>query len=252
MAKKPGETDDLDVVEADDVVEDGPEDEAEIEAAPEGEETDEHVEAEETDEVDAPQPEKRRTANDTIRELRRRAQTAERERDEANARSQNFSRQPSVEDQRRMQAEENARYELMTPDEKIAHNRQRDEQRFNAAFGQVRNEIFESNDRSTWRTLCASEPAARQYAEEVEQKRTQLMRENGGFPIPRETIFNWLLGQKARERSARANGKQKRVAGARVDANTTKGTSARGDQVRDRRETNEVAARRKRVEGYQL
>lgn len=184
-----------------------------------------------------------------LRRLRReadeRAERAEREIRELRQQSQQQPRRS----QQEIAAERQARLDLMSPEEQTrflvdeARNEARNE------IQQIRFEQADSRDASRYDSLCARDPVAAKYADEVERELINLRR-NGGNST-RETILNYLVGKYARDRAGTAKKEQ----GDRGKSNLKRQQARPGNSGStvvgqgERRATNERAARAKRLDG---
>lgn len=187
-------------------------------------------------------------------ELRRKAREAEQERDRLKAELES-TRRPTGKTPEQIRAEEDAereRIRLLPPEDQIVEWRKKDRQEFDARLQGIQFQIADSADRGAFTALCQSDPAVAAVKDEVENL-VQQLRRNGGNTA-RETAAYYLIGKKASERAKTQLSKQRRNGAARIERQTVKGnTNSRGDVPRgDRRETNERAARAKRLENVQI
>lgn len=161
------------------------------------------------------------------REAEARAEAAERRIAEAERAAQ--GRQTA--EQQRLEQE---RVALMSPEEKTEYLLQRQEQGFNARFGQLEQRLADNADRVAFDSLCARNPAFAALRDEAEQKLAELRR-NGGSGT-REVVATYLIGQRAIQR-ALGGGKQKQAKQGqqRVQSQTVKAPVTRGDASAQRK-----------------
>lgn len=178
-----------------------------------------------------------RGASDTIRELRSRAQEAERRAQELEARVAERERSQSAELARQREEE---RLALMSPEERLEH-------RVNQRLAQIEINTWSTQDRVAFDGLANSNPAVASLRDEVEA--TFQQRLAAGQPVDRKTIAAFLIGQKALAAAPRAARKGAKAAEAGRAKNATRATSGRGDVPRsETRSQNEAEARRRRLE----
>ena len=151
------------------------------------------------------------------------------------------------------QAEERAKLELMSPDDKLDYLLRKQEQGFSGALNQLRFEQADGKDQSRFESLCARTPAFSAIADEVEAELQKMRR--GGSTAPRETIATYLIGKKAVERASKG-GKAKqaakgsgRVQSERVAAPATRSEAPGGAQ---RRSGSDAAKRADRLKDIQI
>lgn len=230
---------------------------AEEEVEETGTDAEEEVETEEEPEVEVEeQPTRtgrRAGGSEEIKRLRRRAQQAERERDEAR-RSGQQTQQPQK-SQAQIAEEERAereRVSLLPPEEQITYWRTKDRQEFGNALRGLASQQADERDASKFDRLCAREPGLAAIQDDVEDE-IKKARANGNFAVTREDVANWFLGKRARERAGRARGNQTRRAAAGRERETARPGTTRSDVAATRRpRADSTAARDKRVEGYEI
>lgn len=231
----------------------------EAEAEDEGDEAD-GDEAEGDEEVDdaggeappAVAAKPRSAATVAVQEAKRAAKEAKAEA-EATRRELNELRQAAqgrqTEEQRRVEAE---RLSLMPPEEKFEYLLNKQKQDFEARLGQVQFQTNDSADRTAFESLCARNPAFAAVRDDVESKIPELRR-NGGNTT-REVMATYLIGQRALERAAKG-GKSKQAAkgAAKVASAAARPVGGRSDiRGGERRETDDRAARAKRLDGMEI
>lgn len=215
-------------------------------------------EAEEGDDV-APEP-RRGGGAATPRNLRRRAQEAEREAaalrttvGDLQRRQQEFearlAQDPNA--KARAEAQEAEMLARMGSDEQARYFFQKGRQEFGQVLQNQRAETADQIDRLTYESTARSSPLHQRYAPRVEDTlRTE--RSMGRSP-PRQIIFEWLVGKDVVERAMRAAPGQRRQAAARVRSQTTQPGAARGDAGAGRRApADSIEATRERLRGRPL
>lgn len=155
--------------------------------------------------------------------------------------------------QQEQQAEERARLELMSPEEKTDYLLNKQEQRFSGALNQLRFEQADTKDQNRFETVCARKPHFAAIADEVE-KELGNMRRNGAT-APRETIALYLIGKKADERASKGGKVRQATRGKeRVQSQRVAAPSSRSDVGSNgqRRGGNDAAARKARLENQPI
>lgn len=254
----PGERDDAPEAEdVEDVV-----DPAEIDQADEGETEDEGGEDDEGEgdgagaggEAEQPAPVKARSAATiAVQEAKRIAKEAKERADRVEAELNNIRQAQHGRSTAEQQAEERAKLELMSPDEKLDYLLRKQEQGFSGALNQLRFEQADGKDEAKFSAVCARKPHFAAIADEVEAELAKMRR--NGATAPRETIALYLIGKKADERASKgAKGKQAARGKERVNSQRVAATSARSDVPGGdkRRGGGEAAARRARLENQNI
>ncbi len=184
----------------------------------------------------------------TIKELRARAQKAEREAAEGRQRLadierqvQHLSRQPVDPGAAQRAAVERAeRRQLMSPSELAADIEQELTARFGQQFGQLQFQHADALDKAEFRASFAQYPARARYAEQVE---AALQAERAaGRNHTREVVMRHLRDIDMEKRAARAAPGQRRAAAGRVAGQTVRPAGARSDSVAGRRPAPGTAA----------
>ncbi len=240
----PGEEEDNEVVEQQD--RDGEQHEGDDESLQGGaDETTELDEEEAPDEIDA-KPEKplsrgerrfQALANE-IKEEREKRATLERELNEVRQRSQ--QQQPQ---QKEPTAEEMA---LWSTDQIMDY---RMNQRLTPVLQQVdqmRRQQVDSGDKSVFATICATDARAKSLKDEVEKLYANEW-QNGRF-VPREILFELLLGRKIRQGGPPAREKAQRDGQRRIARAQAPSGNAKGDQPARRGQLTPAEERLKRLE----
>ncbi len=189
-----------------------------------------------------PEPRRRGGGAETPRNLRRRAQEAERalaaekaERAALDVRLRSLEQRQAVDPaaQARAAAERAERRRMMSPDELAADVTQEIEQRFNGAFQTLQFQHGDQLDLQRYESAAARSKVRADYQPRVEALLAS-ERARGNNPT-RDAIFKYLLGEDTEARAARAAPAQRKAAGARVAAQTTRPGGARGAAVPGRR-----------------
>ena len=98
---------------------------------------------------------------------------------------------------------------------------ERTERRVAAALGNTQAQIADSADRAEFRDLQRDEPAARRMAAEVERQIAE-GRAQGLRGLTRVAVYNYLVGQEAREKMKKAGDRQRRTGRANIRRETTR------------------------------
>jgi hypothetical protein len=210
--------------------EDTAEDLDEVDAEGETEEEPAAAAEEEAETVEPVKPQKK-PASDTIRELRARAQRAERELEESRRRPDPLVQ---AELERRTKAEEEE--VLVSGDPaKIAKfysdRATRDsDQKFNRlAFG-----VADTADRTSFETLVATNKAYAAVADEVEERLAQARAQ--GMNPQRRALANMLIGERVAKRGGAARTRAETRAGKEIERQQARPGSPRGDVTPQRRQ----------------
>jgi len=133
-------------------------------------------------------------------EARRRAQDAERERDQARSQLEAHQRsQTQTAEQRQWQEEENIlRNPQSTDEQRYWVNANRTLRATQRDAAQARIDAADARDISAYDASARSYPTMEKYRDRVEQF-VETIRRNGGTPPPRQVLFDTLLGRDIRE-----------------------------------------------------
>jgi signal transduction histidine kinase len=179
----------------------------------------------------------------TPRNLRRRAQEAERalaaeraERTALDARLRQLEQRQAVDPQAaaRAAAERAERRRLMAPDELVADVTQELRQEFTGAFQTLQFQQQDALDKADFRASTATSRVRQAYVERVEQ--ALAAERAAGRNWNREAVFKFLYGDDMEKRASRAAPAQRRAAAARVAGQTTRPVGARGGAAPARRQ----------------
>jgi hypothetical protein len=175
------------------------------------------------------------------RELRERLDRLERERS-----------QPAPIDPQAQQREEQAFWEslqYMDQGQQLRAVRDRERGLYVQGLNQVRGETLDAIDRTRFETRAENSPARRRLSSEVERHIADLRRA-GNYNATRDQVFHLLLGMEVDQKANVAGPRQRAQARARVERETTRPGSSRGDVVREGRsrvDADEAFLRRTRV-----
>jgi len=249
---KPGTaTDDLEPDELDEIdteAEAGDEDGAEPAAEPDAAEPDEiDPDLVEVDQVSAPAKTESKAAR-TIRQLRERAQKAERERDDY-LRRQAAPRAPDPMEQARIQEERRQRLALMDPEQRTEFLLNEQREQFNARIGGMQFQTADAIDQAKFDRLCDRNPVAEKYRERVEETLQEWRRNNGSNP-GRAEVLRWILGDEALKRGPAAATRQRNGAEARRARQTVPARGGRGSDVTAPGRGGTANALQKRIDEY--
>jgi hypothetical protein len=116
------------------------------------------------------------------------------------------------------------------------------------------NERFATNerlDKLSFQTLCATDPVAAKYKDDVERELSALRAR--GSNVDRDTMLTHVIGMKMRANATRATSRTKKTAQVNRERQTARPGNARGDvPATDRRAAGSKAARDKRLENMEI
>ena len=186
-------------------------------------------------------------ASDTIRQLRDRAQRAEREREEERQARVRAEAAAAERGRRESDEQERARISLMTPEERADYRVSRLEQEFDRKLSGLAFQSADQNDKSAFKAMASVNQVYAKHEREVETRLAELRKQ--GQNVSREVMLKFIIGEKAVERAATSGGRQRAKATERVNRETTRPGATRSDTASVRgKETNTAAARRQRLE----
>lgn len=223
----------------------------EDEDAGEGEGPDEEGQSEGDDAEElAAAPRKRNRANETIRSLRKAAQ--DRAEENANLRRRMDELEHTTRQRQQEPAEtkeqETARLQLMTPDERAEYRFNKAEERNQRALAVIQLQSADLADQAAFSALKVDDPAAKKYASDVEKTLADLRKR--GENASRETILNYLVGQKSREAMKKNGGRAARKGQDNIRRQQATPGNGRGDVQATRRVAGNTP--RKRLEGQYI
>lgn len=109
----------------------------------------------------------------------------------------------------------------------------------------------ERADKAAFQMLCMSDPVAAKLKDDVEA-RLNTMRASGQT-VDRETLYTFMLGERAKANRGRATGRAQKAATANRERQTARPGNSRGDTApSDQRAANTAAARNKRLENMNI
>lgn len=152
--------------------------------------------------------------------------------------------------QQETERQEQERLALMTDAERFEYYRNKDRQEFGRQLAGLQFQMADSADRTAFEAKAARLPAFAAVADEVETLLANERRQ--GRNPARETVATYLIGQKAIERAARANGKQGRQAAAGRQRQQARPAGGKGDVASNRQQMGQVDARRRRLEELEI
>ena len=223
-------------------------------------------EAETGQDVEDEKPRKRtlselhREEKRTRKSLETRAEQLERERGEerrlreaAERRAEDAERRANARQAQETAEQEAARLELMSPDEKVNHFRQKDREEHQREMAGVKFQIWDSTDRTEFRQLVRDDPLVARVKDRVEVEYEKLKAQ--GRPVSREILANQEIAKMVREGRLKAADQKRARSEREIRRETVRPPRTRSDVVatRTRRgEVDEREARRKRLEGVEL
>jgi hypothetical protein len=201
---------------------------------------------------DRPAPKPPSRAARRIQELDRRVQAAETRASEAERRAnealQRNTSATSIEQERR----DAEAYALMSFDERVTHDRRKDQQRIEQ-LEQRQNILYaDLADQNAWNRIVASEPAAARMAKQVDD--TLAQERAAGRNPSRENVFNVLYARQMRERAVKVAPKQRAAGRQAVERQQVAQPRGRSDVAASggRQQANDRAARAARLAKVQF
>lgn len=210
----------------------GQDDEASGEADGDDADLDGEAEGEGGSDGDGSEVPRGKNARETIRELRARAQNAERLAEERERRLREVDGSYTREEQAAAQARERELLAAMTPEEKAQYYTDKRLERIEQGQRQTQLALRDSTDQNVFSAKAVTDARYRNYAPKVEAKLAE-MRQRGAW-APREVILATLIGQEVLAKGSGAakvlgKGAKARVQNGRVAApNARPDTSRRG------------------------
>ena len=122
---------------------------------------------------------------------------------------------------------------LWTPDQIIEYKLGKATSRFEQTLGQMQFQQYEMGDKASFKALCASDPVAARYAQEVEERLTDMRAK--GQNVDRERLLTYLVGEKVRQKSGGAKRKQAEDGERRIARQTSRPGTSKGDTETPRR-----------------
>lgn len=231
----------VDAGPSDDVLDSAADIETEVDATSEAE--DEEVDAQGGEEEVAP---RRNRANETIRELRARAQEERAHRERLDRELMELRAAQQAQQQRADPDREAERLALMTPDERADY-------KLNNALNQIRRENAltsfkneDQSDKARFEAKAVTDKVYAKYADRVEQERLKYMREQNTV-IPREELLKWIVGQDVLQNRGRLAAKQGKQGKQNIQRQQAPLANGRGNAQANRRGAADSPA--KRLEG---
>lgn len=187
----------------------------------------------------APQPRRESRYQRAIREAREAREEARRERAlrEQLERTQAQPRQtaPDPDAQRRQREQFLERLRMMDPAEAALAVADYERQNFARALQAVRADSFDRQDRAEFNIAARDDPAIARLRDRVEEA-IQLARQQGNFTLTRMDLFYRIYGEEMAARRRTQPARQQREAQRRVQAQTTRPASGRGEAPRPARQ----------------
>lgn len=204
---------------------------------------------EEPEEPEAPPA--RRGRDENMAALRETARLAKDRADAADRELASFRTAQARETSQLTEQQERERLSLMTTDEKLEYLLAKQQQQTDQKLYAIQFQSWDSNDKAAFAALAARTPAVAAIADEVEAGFAEMARANKA--TDRATIAAFLIGQKALAKAPRARAAGARAAAAGRERQHARPASGRGDVATGgARQTNERAARAKRLEGVEI
>lgn len=209
--------------------------------------TDELDEDPEHEEIDAqPQRPTSRAENRfqklsaTAREANERASRLERELQELKTAQQ---RREAQQQERQPTADEMA---LWSEDQRTDWKLSQAQKTWQTQFNQIQWNTYESGDKAAFAALCASDPIAKKYATEVEDRLADLR--SKGQNVDRERLLTFIVGEKVRQNRGKAKERQTNEGQRRIQRQQAPAPNGRGDTPSQRGRLSPAEERLKRLE----
>jgi hypothetical protein len=122
---------------------------------------------------------------------------------------------------------------LWTPDQIIDYKLGKATSRFEATIGQMQFQNYESGDKANFNALCAQDPIAAKYKDEVETRLADMR--SKGQNVDRERLLTYIIGEKVRQNGSKAKAKQAQDGQRRIKRETVQSGSGKGDTAAPRR-----------------
>lgn len=204
---------------------------------------------------------RKRTANDVVRDSKRRAKEAEdraveadRKATEALRRAEEAERRANERRTAETAEDEARRVELMTSDERAEHNRKKDKEEFQRELNGIKFQNWDSSDRADFRQLCRDNPLFAKVREKTEERFKTM--QAAGRAVSREIIAKQEIADMVIAGRAKVGDSQRQRAAERVRRETTRPTRTRSEVPANRQrrgvDENSQAARAERLKDVQL
>ena len=131
------------------------------------------------------------------------------------------------------QAQEQAKLDLMLPEERVAYQTQQQLQAMQQQMAHIQFQAAEAAEKAEYTAKAATSPVYGKYASRVEKLKADLLRE--GRNVSRENLLKLLIGEDALQRGAKVGAKQKAAGSARRAAASGRQQSGRSDTASNSR-----------------
>ena len=228
-------------IEEEELEEEQEEEEAEEEEGAEDEaEEESEEEAEEEGEEETPTPKKAGRADKRIQTLTQREKAAKEEAAAAKAQAaalqaqlQIFTQHGQSLSQAEAKRQEEERVSKMQPHERVAYEANKQNQMLQQQMMGLQFQIVDTADKSSYEAKMVTNPTLKRIAPQVEQMRQDFLAK--GQTVPRENLAAYIIGQEVLKKQLAGESPRKKAAAKRVDAATSRSTTARGDVTRTRK-----------------
>lgn len=176
-----------------------------------------------------------------VREARERESALQRQLEEIRSGQSRTS-----EEQRRR--EEQERFNRMDPLERAEYRARSVEERTSQQIGALSQQIADSTDRAAFAEACVDNPALAKVKDRVEDELRKLRA--AGQTVPRETLAKYLIGDEILKKAPKARARAERRGAANLDRERGRPAGGASDAPARGRETNDKAARDKRLENF--
>ena len=144
--------------------------------------------------------------------------------------------------------QEQERLAQMDPIERAEYLARTVEERTNQRLGALSQQIADSSDRAAFAEACVANPALAKVKDQVETELQKLRQ--SGTTVPRETLAAYLVGKAVLAKAPKARGRAERRAAANLDRERSRPAGGASDAPNRGRETDDKAARDKRLENF--
>jgi hypothetical protein len=180
------------------------------------------------------------TLSNSVKDANERATKLERELREERAARQ---RREAQETRKEPTAEEMA---LWTTDQIVDYKLGKSQASFQQTLQQIQFQTMESSDQAAFSTLCATDPRAKKYAGEVEQRLADLRAQ--GQNVPRANLLRWIIGDKVMAGAGKQVQRQRQQGQDRIRRQQSLSTTPRSDAAGNRGAKTDAEKRLERIE----
>jgi len=165
-------------------------------------------------------------AKEEARKAREEAAETRRQLEEFRAQQQQMASRPDP-------ALERQRLELMSPEERMTYQLQQAEMRNQQQLQQMQFQMWDSNDKATFKTLAVTDKTAARLSDKVEAELAILR--SRGQNVDRQTLLYYLAGKEAVERGRVAGAKQRQTGADNIRRQSARPGNSQSNVSADRR-----------------